>query len=444
MTLTELHLGMDDIDSPQGGCTTHFASLLVEELEKRDVFWIDYPNLIRLNPNIPFRTRGNGSVALRFRIDEKEVENLISTISEMVGSYAKKDYPNTNPGLVIINGTPPESIFNLSERALWRTLPVDLAKRVIDKLDLRYYSMGNRHGLIGALAAIGNRLLDDHTYEYIAYRSLDNSHKPRDIDPDSVRVMNKEMGSKLFSNIDPATGRTLIGPHGPDPVLFGVRGERAEDAMEGASYVISKQEIERWLIFRTNQGTEDHLRYRVDISNLRPYMAALVDGKVRTLPKMIRGGHLKFSIVDGMWQIDCMAYEPTGEFRKTLGSLYIGDLVRVHAGVRPRSYRHSMTLNVEGLEILQLMKMIKLENPFCPKCSKRMKSAGTKKGFKCPSCSYKDSKIEKIQTKIERPLKEKLYLPPPRAQRHLTRPLVRLNRRNSGLPNNLIEKWHHP
>ena len=444
MTLTELHLGMDDIDSPKGGCTTHFASLIVEKFEKRNVTWIDYPNLIRLNPNIPFRTRGNGAVALRFRIDQKEVEDIVSCISKMVEEYSEGDYPNTNPGLVIINGPPPESVCIFSERALWRTLPLNFAKRIIDKLDLQFFSLGNGRGLIGALSAIGNQLMNDHTYEYIAYRSIGDSSKPRSIDPDSVIAMNEKMGAKLFSSVDPTTGRVLIGPHGPDPVLYGVRGERAEDVVEGGSQIITEQECERWLVFRTNQGTGEHLKYRVDISNLRPYVAALVDGRVNSLPKMMEGGHLKFSITDGTWHIDCMAYEPTGEFRKTLGDLYIGDLVRVHAGVKPRSYRHSMTLNIEGLEIHQLMRLIKLENPLCPKCSRRMKSAGAGKGFKCLKCGHKDSKIEKRQTSMERPLKEGLYLPPSRAQRHLTRPDVRLNRRNSSLPDSLIGNWHYP
>jgi tRNA(Ile2)-agmatinylcytidine synthase len=444
MTSTEIHLGMDDIDSPKGGCTTHFASLLVEELEKHEVTWIDYPNLIRLNPNIPFRTRGNGSVALRFRIDEKEVEDLFLSISIMVGKYIERDYPNTNPGLVIINGTPPDSLRNFSERALWRTLPLDLAKRIIDKLDLQFFTLGNGRGLIGALSAIGNQLVNDHTYEYIAYRSLEDSNKPRSIDSDSVKAMSKKMGTRLFSNIDPTTDRVLIGPHGPDPVLFGVRGEQADDVVEGASYVISKQDVERWLVFRTNQGTGEHLRYRVDVTNLRPYMAALVCGRVKSRPFMVQGGHLKFIITDGTQQIECMAYEPTGEFRKTLGDLYIGDLVKIHAGVRPRSYRHYMTLNIEGIEIQQLITPLKLENPLCPQCSHRMKSAGSAKGYKCPKCGYRDSNLKKKQKRVNRTLKEGLYLPPPRAQRHLTRPFIRIGRRNEVRFNNLIEKWHFP
>ena len=73
---------MDDIDSPNGGCTTHFASYLVEQLESSGVYWLDYPNLIRLNPNIPYRTRGNGAVSLKFEIESSEIDELLTIIPE--------------------------------------------------------------------------------------------------------------------------------------------------------------------------------------------------------------------------------------------------------------------------------------------------------------------------------------------------------------------------
>ena len=79
MTRENITIGMDDIDSPNGGCTTHFASLLVEELDKIVEKWLDYPNLIRLNPNIPYRTRGNGAVALRFTVDSSQSEKRIAS-----------------------------------------------------------------------------------------------------------------------------------------------------------------------------------------------------------------------------------------------------------------------------------------------------------------------------------------------------------------------------
>ena len=62
MTMNTMHIGLDDTDSTRKGCTTYVAALLVEKLQKLDANFIDYPNLIRLNPNVPWKTRGNGAL----------------------------------------------------------------------------------------------------------------------------------------------------------------------------------------------------------------------------------------------------------------------------------------------------------------------------------------------------------------------------------------------
>jgi tRNA(Ile2)-agmatinylcytidine synthase len=83
-------------------------------------------------------------------------------------------------------------------------------------------------------------------------------------------------------------------------------------------------------------------------------------------------------------------------------------------------------------------------NPLCEKCEKRMKSLGRNQGFKCEKCGFKTSKKEKIKIKVERELKEGLYMPPPRAHRHLTKPESRYGREKHGELFKLIEKWHEP
>ena len=49
-----LHIGVDDTDSPKGGCTTYIAALIIESLSKLNVNFLDYPTLLRLNPNTPW------------------------------------------------------------------------------------------------------------------------------------------------------------------------------------------------------------------------------------------------------------------------------------------------------------------------------------------------------------------------------------------------------
>jgi tRNA(Ile2)-agmatinylcytidine synthase len=256
--------------------------------------------------------------------------------------------------------------------------------------------------------------------------------------------MNQEFGDRLFSNIDASTQKILIEPHGPDPVIYGIRGETPRDVITAAELIQSGQDKERWMVFRTNQGTGAHLVHRVRLSDIRPYMAAVVEGEVTTESKIIEGGHVIFKITDGSTNAECAVYEPTGEFREIATMLTVGDKVSLDVGVRPASRMHSLTLNVEGLRILQLTDKVNLVNPICPHCLRRMKSAGKEKGFKCIKCGFKDPQAKKTEIPVERQLKAGRYMPPPRAQRHLTRPNGRMNRRNKGIPNNLVEEWHNP
>jgi len=79
---------------------------------------------------------------------------------------------------------------------------------------------------------------------------------------------------------------------------------------------------------------------------------------------------------------------------------------------------------LEKFELIKLAKQYKLQNPLC-KCGKRMKSAGSDKGYKCPSCGTKlrDGKKEAIT--IPRNIKEGFYETSPAARRHLSKPIIR-------------------
>jgi tRNA(Ile2)-agmatinylcytidine synthase len=319
---------------------------------------------------------------------------------------------------------------------------MNVADRLLKVHSIEHVRKGNGRGLVGALAAVGNRLKNDHTYELIAYRSAESTSEPRGVDEQSVFEMDQKMESRLFSNVDPVTRRALIVPRGPDPVLFGIRGERVEDVVEASSYVKSEQSVDRTMAFRTNQGTGAHLTHCVYVSDLRPYMAVVVHGAIDRNPKITEGGHVVFSVGDCSGKVDCATYEPTGEFRKIVLELVKGDQVLLHAAVRPAARTHGLTLNVEGLEIAKLTQVHRESNPVCPHCFKRMKSAGKGQGYKCFSCGFKDPEGTKTRTPVERALEETVYLPPPRAQRHLTRPLARLGKENRGVPKELVDRWY--
>src|SRR5437867_6347095 len=56
-------IGVDDTDSLHGMCTTFLATEIVRDLTE-DFDLIGAPRLVRLNPNIPWKTRGNGAVCV--------------------------------------------------------------------------------------------------------------------------------------------------------------------------------------------------------------------------------------------------------------------------------------------------------------------------------------------------------------------------------------------
>ncbi len=443
MGTVEVSLGMDDIDSPSGGCTTHFASLLVELLNPNIEKWVDYPHLVRLNPNIPYRTRGNGCVNLRFTMDSEGVDEILPMVSKIIQDYADLSYPNTNPGVVLITGEIPTSLTLFAQKVVWRTVPKTLALRLIEKSDLPHLYHGNARGLVGALAAVGHRLDGDHTYEYLAYRRLEVTHHERGVEYSSVKIMDAEMKACTFSNLDPSTSKHLIEPQGPDPVLYGVRGETPQCVIHASTFIKSLQKVERWMVFRTNQGTGEHLTHKVLISNLRPYMSVSVEAVVEKEPEINTGGHVYFYVSDATGSIQCAAYEPTGEFRWDVMKLKRGDNITIHAGVRPASSSHNMILNMEGMIVHQLVNRIAYSNPTCEKCGKRMKSAGKDQGYKCPKCGHKERDAKKISQKLPRDLQEGYYLPIPSAQRHLTRPFCRIGKHNH-FSTEMIERWHNP
>ena len=92
-------IGIDDTDSRDGMCTTYLGALLLQELEKYATIK-ERPILGRLNPTIPYKTRGNAAVGIKLETEqpEKVMEHVISRIEDL----AEMEGENTNPGVVFI------------------------------------------------------------------------------------------------------------------------------------------------------------------------------------------------------------------------------------------------------------------------------------------------------------------------------------------------------
>jgi len=437
-----VHVGLDDTDSPRMGCTTYVASLLVEKLSALGVSFIDYPNLVRLNPNAPWKTRGNGALCLRFRCDEKRVDEIKELVLDVTEKNSDLDYAGTEPGVVFfVSDSVPAELEVFAKQAIQNIVKMKDAIKLIEAFRAEAVGFKTGRGIIGALAAIGETLTGDHTYELIAYRAPSNRGTPRRLDASSVFKMNEKTKCQTFNNLDSETGRILITPHGPDPILYGVRGETASVVKRAHELVHSLEPIERWTIFRTNHGTDAHLRRVASISDVRPFHPVIVKGGVSRAPWIVPRRHVFFSISDETGQVDCAAYEPTGELRKVVRQLLEGDVVEACGSVRPASRRRPMTVNLEKMRVLELAPKTVFGNPLCPRCGKRMESMGAKKGFRCDKCGFRSRKLKKISVEEKRDLKRAVYVTSPRSQRHLTKPLSRCGLEKSGKPEAPVSNW---
>ncbi len=437
-------IGFDDVDSPYGMCTTYAGALLVEALDKiDDVIFLDYPFLIRLNPNIPLKTRGNGAVALYLDIPDYYYEDLKELVVEIISSSLIPGRRKPEP-VVVFSRSTSGRLREFYEKALTSTVTLSYAKRLAEKLGVEYCVLrSGKRGLIGALAAIGAIPLREYTFELIIYRNpLERGE--RIVDKNEILKIDRAYRDYVFANIDFSSGRLLVVPHGPDPVLLGIRGVSPLILSEIRKILLKKcSGVERWIIYKTNQGTGVHLRKTAKIACLRPYDSCTISGVISSPPTILRRGHVKVRIRDDSGEIDCIFYKETGFLNKTARLLKPGDRVEVGGGVRPASSKHGLTLNAEVLRVVETVKIRKELNPRCPRCGTRMKSAGKGKGYKCPKCRFKAKKLEKEVILEARILEPGLYLPSPLAYRHLTKP-----RRLLGIENIdvgcLIDTWHFP
>ncbi len=420
--LTEFHIGIDDTDSRTSGCTTYTATLLFEELCRRGFKPTDFPWLVRLNPNIPWKTRGNGALSIHLALEKGEIDSVRDIAIGVVENTSDISSPSTDPALVFLAGPMPDRLRNFSTRALHDVISLKEAKNVAKTVGATAHLVKGARGLVGSLAAMGARLdRRDHTFEIIAYRTRENLGTPRRVDLDSVRKMAESYSDRTFHNVDPETGRVLVCPHGPDPVLLGVRGKDPRSVLEAFGDEKLNERVERTMIFRTNQGTDAHLTRARKIAELEPYQSAVVTGKIETVPRVLRGGHVVFGLLDETGLIDCVVYAPSGSLNMGARELLPGDRIRVYGGIRRRQ-DGSVMLNVERLDVVQLTQAFRGESPHCLDCGSRCESMGKSQGFRCKRCGLRHPNALRNIFPVERNLSGATLIPPPRARRHLSRP----------------------
>lgn len=382
-------VGIDDTDSSRGYCTTYLAYRIAIDL-RPDIRVLEYPRLVRLNPNIPFKTRGNAAVCLRIEAPDPEVafEKLAAKVTELSDVDG-----GANSGMVFLEDPSKANQFEqLYLDALTGLVSPHRVRRFMRDQGTRTLELGNGMGLVGAASALGFDERFDHTYELIAYRRKESWGTQRAVDSSSVKKMDSKMFPHTFNNYDYQKRKVLIAPHGPDPVFAGVRGDSPRSVIQAFHMLAYDEVIDGHMVYVSNQHTDAHLHRELD---WKVYSSGWVEGSV-TEVQVGAGGHVYLAIDDGGRKHFAAAYEPTGDLRRTVRLLQPGDRVRAHGGVRRATTLHPKMLNLEKLEV--------------------------------------------ISTGGRRALPKGTYISSPRSNRHLTKPLIRYGQEKQGKESS-VDDW---
>ncbi|QPV64954.1 DUF1743 domain-containing protein [Halosimplex litoreum] len=409
-------IGLDDTDSRERGmCTTYVAASLAERIEAAGAS-VDRRVLVRLNPGVEHKTRGNAALAVHTGLG---ADRALALAREHLDLAETAD-PRTNPGVVVAPGDPervPEEVAAFARAAVRDYHDVDDAVDLAAECGYQTAYAGNGRGRIGALAAVGAwRAFDDWSYECISYRERDRWGTDREVDRESVFAAADAASPDAWDTVDRGEGYPVCVPRTPCPILYGIRGDDSETVRRVAD-AIDGEAVASRALFVTNQGTDAHLRDADGFADADEGRAYRVDGEVVTEPETREGGHVFATLrsADGE-DAEIAAFEPTKRFRDRVRALRPGDRVTVCGEVSDG------TLKLEKFAVRELVRT-EPTNPECPECGRSMGSAGADQGYRCRDCET--SADGKVEVPVERELELGWYEVPPCARRHVAKPLVR-------------------
>ncbi|MFB6136727.1 MAG: DUF1743 domain-containing protein [Halobacteriaceae archaeon] len=422
-------VGIDDTDARTGGCTTHVATRLAARLASDAT--VERRLLVRCNPAVEHKTRGNASVAVH---TDAAPERALVAARETVEALAAD---GADTGVVVAPGPPtdaPDRVAAFAARAVDAIHDPGGAARVAADAGYRTATWGVGRGLVGALAAVGAwAAFDDWTVERIAYRERERWGTERAVDPEAVFAASADAYPGAWDTVDRGAGEVLCAPRTPCPVLFGVRGDDPAAVADLAARLRETavdEPVAAIATFLTNQGTDGHLRAG-QVGEVLDGRSYRVEGIVAAPPATRRGGHVFVPLrasggASGAADpgddtatdaaLECAAFEPTKRFRDHVRALAPGDRVTVCGEVTDG------TLKLEKFAVRDLIRTERIV-PACPDCDRSMESAGADAGYRCRDCGT--SAPGRVSVPRERDLEVGWYEVPPRARRHLARPLVR-------------------
>ncbi|WP_049894547.1 tRNA(Ile)(2)-agmatinylcytidine synthase [Salinarchaeum sp. Harcht-Bsk1] len=425
-------VGLDDTDSRERGmCTTYVAVRIGERLAAAG-FDVQRHLLVRCNPAVEHKTRGNAALALHVRGAEETPDSAarqrcFDVARETISELAATADTDANPGLIVADTSPeavPDEVAAFAETAVQGHHAIEDAVALADRFEYRHAGWGDGRGRIGALAAVGAwRANEDWTYERIAYRESARWGSEREVDRESVFEAAASGRTDVWDTVDRGTNTAVCVPRTPCPVLFGIRGDDPA-AVEAVAKSIDSEPIDRAVTFVTNQGTDAHLQNDPD-GTLEDDRAYRVPATVTSSPETREGGHVFVSVrtsrngsptPDEGIELPCVAFEPTKRFREHVRNLRPGDELTVCGEVSDG------TLKLEKFAVRDLVET-ETATPVCPDCERTMESAGANQGYRCRDCGT--DAPGPVERPIDRDLDLGWYEVPPVARRHVAKPLIR-------------------
>ena len=231
-------MAVDDTDSSEGMCTTY---LLTEIIRRTGLDVIGFPRLVRLNPNIRYKTRGNGALNVELgkgsgqptsigQIDGKDVfsykegvfdgdrEDLMSVVKDIVDEFSVVSDSNTNPGIVVSEGRPDDGLYR---KALNEELSLDSVEKHLMKHGILYSKLKKGRGIIGAAASLS------WPEERVTYESISYAYPHPEEGSRIQKIRAAEFADSFadtFNNMDYANQYPAIFPKARTPVIYGIRG----------------------------------------------------------------------------------------------------------------------------------------------------------------------------------------------------------------------------
>ena len=405
-------VAIDDTDSRDGMCTTYLAALVADELASEG--GVERLLLVRLNPAVAAKTRGNAACAVHADVPTDEARRVASAL---VDRHAATD-ERTSPGLVVASGDPadvPRGVRQFARVAVRDHLSLSDALATAEAAGYVHEGWSGGRGRIGALAAVGAwAAFDEWTHERLVYRPRERWGTERGVETESVFAAAADAYPAAWDTVDREADEAVCVPATPGPVLFGIRGDEAH-VVEGVADRVAHEAAERAATFHTNQGTDAHLR-EAALAAVEAGRSYRVDATVATAPETRAGGHVHLTLRDGDAMLPAVAFEPTKRFRDRVRALRAGDRVTACGEVGGGS------LKLEKVAVRDLNRT-ELVTPTCPDCGRSMSSAGANAGYRCRDCgTAEDGRVERA---VERAVEAGWYEVPPRARRHVAKPLAR-------------------